>query len=161
MQIVLNSINMIHHWHGSWRAAPSICHFTRLVFNSNVVAASVYYKNLLSGKWYFFGRLKSAYCVKFLNFSFSSHLLPHEINIPSDQWLLGGALGSRNAILVFKSSALANPTLGGSQDKPGHKLHITYKVSHLSFACSRSLERFYRCYKPKRNYCRNCWTATE
>ncbi|KAH1015348.1 hypothetical protein HUJ05_013087 [Dendroctonus ponderosae] len=60
--------------------------------------------------------------------SFSSSILPYEPSIPSDQWLLGGQLGSRNAILVFKSSALANPTTRSNQDKPGHKLHVTYKV---------------------------------
>ncbi|KAL1514075.1 hypothetical protein ABEB36_003396 [Hypothenemus hampei] len=57
-----------------------------------------------------------------------SSLLPYEPSIPSDQWLLGGPLGSRNAVLVFKSSALANPTVPSIQDKPGHKLHVTYKV---------------------------------
>ncbi|XP_066146909.1 tubulin polyglutamylase TTLL5 isoform X1 [Euwallacea fornicatus] len=58
----------------------------------------------------------------------SSQILPCEPSIPSDQWLLGGPLGSRNAILVFKSSALANSTTASKQDKPGHKLHVTYKV---------------------------------
>ncbi|CAG9765974.1 unnamed protein product [Ceutorhynchus assimilis] len=59
---------------------------------------------------------------------YSSQLLPQETTIPSDQWLIGGALGSRTATLVFKSSALANPTIMDIQDKPGHKLHVTYKV---------------------------------
>lgn len=56
-----------------------------------------------------------------------AHLI-HEPCIPQDQWLMGGQLGSRNAILVFKSSALANPSEEANQDKPGHKLHVTYKV---------------------------------
>lgn len=54
--------------------------------------------------------------------------LSHESYIPSDQWLLGGVLGSRNAVLVFKSNALADPNGGSDQDKPAYKLHITYKV---------------------------------
>ncbi|CAG9765622.1 unnamed protein product [Ceutorhynchus assimilis] len=58
----------------------------------------------------------------------SSQLLPQETTIPSNQWLIGGALGSRTATLVFKSSALANTTIKEIQDKPGHKLHVTYKV---------------------------------
>ncbi|XP_076260052.1 tubulin tyrosine ligase-like 5 isoform X4 [Rhynchophorus ferrugineus] len=54
--------------------------------------------------------------------------IPHEPCIPQDQWLMGGQLGSRNAILVFKSSALANTTEESNQSKPGYKLHVTYKV---------------------------------
>lgn len=45
-----------------------------------------------------------------------------------DQWLLGGPLGNRNAVLVFRSSALANSSDLAVQEKPGYKLHITYKV---------------------------------
>ncbi|XP_060536355.1 tubulin polyglutamylase TTLL5 isoform X2 [Cylas formicarius] len=55
-------------------------------------------------------------------------IIPQEPTICPDSWLVGGCLGSRNAILVFKSSALANPTVHSSQNKPGFKLHITYKV---------------------------------
>ncbi|XP_050312018.1 tubulin polyglutamylase TTLL5 isoform X2 [Anthonomus grandis grandis] len=58
----------------------------------------------------------------------SSELLPHESCIPSDQWLLGGPLGSRNAILVFRSCALADPNSPTDKDKPAKKLHVTYKV---------------------------------
>ncbi|XP_076260050.1 tubulin tyrosine ligase-like 5 isoform X2 [Rhynchophorus ferrugineus] len=57
-----------------------------------------------------------------------SSQIPHEPCIPQDQWLMGGQLGSRNAILVFKSSALANTTEESNQSKPGYKLHVTYKV---------------------------------
>ncbi|KAK9703147.1 Tubulin-tyrosine ligase family [Popillia japonica] len=48
--------------------------------------------------------------------------------LPVDTWLLGGPLGSRNAILIFRSSALANATDASIQNKPAFKLHITYKV---------------------------------
>lgn len=49
--------------------------------------------------------------------------------LTEDVWLTGGPLGSRNAILIFRSSALANPTEVSVQNKPAYKLHITYKVS--------------------------------
>ncbi|KAF2881607.1 hypothetical protein ILUMI_24550 [Ignelater luminosus] len=49
--------------------------------------------------------------------------------LTEDVWLSGGPLGSRNAILIFRSSALANPTEVSVQNKPAYKLHITYKVS--------------------------------
>lgn len=43
-------------------------------------------------------------------------------------WLLGGTFGSRNAILLFKSTALANNDDLAVQNMPAFKLHITYKV---------------------------------
>lgn len=43
-------------------------------------------------------------------------------------WITGGTFGSRSAVLLFKSSALASPTEASIHEKPGHKLHITYKV---------------------------------
>jgi tubulin polyglutamylase TTLL5 len=55
-------------------------------------------------------------------------IITHEPTLPPDTWLLGGTLGCRNACLVFKSSALANCTQISIQEKPGYKLHITYKV---------------------------------
>lgn len=48
--------------------------------------------------------------------------------LPVDSWLLGGPLGSRNAFLVFRSSALANSSDMLIQSKPAYKLHVTYKV---------------------------------
>ncbi|RZB39363.1 salvador -like 1, partial [Asbolus verrucosus] len=56
-----------------------------------------------------------------------SKIITHEPSLPPDTWLLGGTLGSRNASLVFKSSALANCSQHSIQEKPGYKLHITYK----------------------------------
>ncbi|KAL3287127.1 hypothetical protein HHI36_001608 [Cryptolaemus montrouzieri] len=58
----------------------------------------------------------------------SSNIITHEPTLPPDTWLLCGPLGSRNAILVFKSSALAHTTELSIRDKPAYKLHITYKV---------------------------------
>lgn len=58
----------------------------------------------------------------------SSSKVITEAYLPIDRWLLGGTLGSRNAILVFRSSALANNSDLFIQSKPGYKLHITYKV---------------------------------
>lgn len=42
---------------------------------------------------------------------------------------MGGTLGSRNALLLFKSSALATNTDELQvQNMPAYKLHVTYKV---------------------------------
>ncbi|KAK9884002.1 hypothetical protein WA026_004937 [Henosepilachna vigintioctopunctata] len=69
--------------------------------------------------------------------SFLSLLPPPEMNrniitmeptLPPDTWLLSGSLGSRNATLVFRSSALAHTSDLSIRDKPAYKLHITYKV---------------------------------
>lgn len=57
-----------------------------------------------------------------------SKVITHEPQLPPDTWLLGGPLGSRNATLVFRSSALANANDLYVQSKPAYKLHITYKV---------------------------------
>lgn len=59
------------------------------------------------------------------------HLSVKESNdkTTTDIWLIGGPLGSRNSVLVFRSSALASPTDISIQSKPAFKLHITYKVS--------------------------------
>lgn len=45
-----------------------------------------------------------------------------------DLWLLGGTFGSRSAILLFKSSALASADDTAVQNMPASKLHVTYKV---------------------------------
>ncbi|CAG9861928.1 unnamed protein product [Phyllotreta striolata] len=45
-----------------------------------------------------------------------------------ESWLCGGALGSKNTVLIFRSSALANASDLSIQSKPGYKLHVTYKV---------------------------------
>lgn len=58
----------------------------------------------------------------------TNNIIVHEPQLSPGTWLLGGNLGSRNAILVFRSSALANATDESIQEKPGYKLHITYKV---------------------------------
>lgn len=58
----------------------------------------------------------------------SNQIITQEPSLISDSWLLGGPLGSRNAILVFRSSALANANELSIHEKPGYKLHITYKV---------------------------------
>ncbi|XP_044745642.1 tubulin polyglutamylase TTLL5 isoform X2 [Coccinella septempunctata] len=57
-----------------------------------------------------------------------SNIITHEPTLPPDTWLLYGPLGSRNAVLVFKSSALAHTTELSIREKPAYKLHITYKV---------------------------------
>ncbi|CAG9818928.1 unnamed protein product [Phaedon cochleariae] len=49
-------------------------------------------------------------------------------NTEDVSWLSGGQIGSRNSILIFRSSALANATDYSVQKKPAHILHITYKV---------------------------------
>ncbi|XP_022904473.2 tubulin polyglutamylase TTLL5 isoform X1 [Onthophagus taurus] len=54
--------------------------------------------------------------------------LTHEDLLSPDTWIIGGPLGSKNAILIFRSSALANATDITIQSKPAYKLHITYKV---------------------------------
>ncbi|XP_018327942.1 tubulin polyglutamylase TTLL5 isoform X2 [Agrilus planipennis] len=46
-----------------------------------------------------------------------------------EQWLIGGPLGAKGALLVFRSSALANSSPLSIQRMPAYKLHITYKVS--------------------------------
>jgi hypothetical protein len=65
---------------------------------------------------------------KVLQIELNRKIITHEPTLPPDTWLLGGTLGCRNACLVFKSSALANCTQISIQEKPGYKLHITYKV---------------------------------
>ncbi|XP_074037435.1 tubulin tyrosine ligase-like 5 isoform X3 [Leptinotarsa decemlineata] len=45
-----------------------------------------------------------------------------------ETWLSGGPAGSRSSVLMFRSSALANTSELAIQEKPAHKLHITYKV---------------------------------
>ncbi|XP_044265765.1 tubulin polyglutamylase TTLL5 isoform X1 [Tribolium madens] len=73
----------------------------------------------------------SSQCMLFdspLAASDQSKVITQEPTVPPDTWLLGGTLGNRHATLVFKSSALANCTQKSIQEKPGHKLHITYKV---------------------------------
>lgn len=57
-----------------------------------------------------------------------SNIIIHEPSLPPETWLLYGPLGSRHAILVFKSSALAHTTDLSIREKPAYKLHITYKV---------------------------------
>ncbi|XP_019881583.2 tubulin polyglutamylase TTLL5 isoform X2 [Aethina tumida] len=47
---------------------------------------------------------------------------------PMDAWLHNGTMGSRSAILIFKSSALANSTESAIKEKPAYKLHVSYKV---------------------------------
>ncbi|CAH0551742.1 unnamed protein product [Brassicogethes aeneus] len=51
-----------------------------------------------------------------------------EENHPPDTWLLNGPLGSKNSLLVFKSSELANSSELAIRVKPAYKLHVTYKV---------------------------------
>ncbi|XP_065169169.1 tubulin polyglutamylase TTLL5 isoform X2 [Atheta coriaria] len=46
----------------------------------------------------------------------------------TDSWLSGGTFGSRSSVLVFRSSALAQATDADIASKPGHKLHITFRV---------------------------------
>ncbi|KAB0803333.1 hypothetical protein PPYR_00303 [Photinus pyralis] len=46
-----------------------------------------------------------------------------------DLWLSGGPAGSRNSILIFRSSALANASDNVVRSKPGYQLHTSYKVS--------------------------------
>ncbi|KAJ8924380.1 hypothetical protein NQ315_007176 [Exocentrus adspersus] len=58
----------------------------------------------------------------------SNQIITQEPSLINDTWLVGGPLGSRNAILVFRSSALANANELSIHEKPGYKLHITYKV---------------------------------
>ncbi|XP_017779689.1 PREDICTED: tubulin polyglutamylase TTLL5 isoform X2 [Nicrophorus vespilloides] len=53
--------------------------------------------------------------------------ISQEVGLPNDRWLVGGSLGSRNALLVFRSSALANSSETSVHLKPGHKMHITYR----------------------------------
>ncbi|CAG9830207.1 unnamed protein product [Diabrotica balteata] len=48
--------------------------------------------------------------------------------ISEEEWISGGSLGSRNTVLIFKSSALASASEASIQEKPACKLHITYKV---------------------------------
>lgn len=55
-------------------------------------------------------------------------LITRSLAIPSDVWLIGGNLGNRNAVLVFRSSALACNTDDAIRSKPAFKLHVTYKV---------------------------------
>uniref|UniRef100_V5G4R9 Tubulin--tyrosine ligase-like protein 5 n=1 Tax=Anoplophora glabripennis TaxID=217634 RepID=V5G4R9_ANOGL len=57
-----------------------------------------------------------------------NQIITQEPCLINDSWLLGGPLGSRNATLVFRSSALANANELSIHEKPGYKLHITYKV---------------------------------
>ncbi|KAF5305739.1 hypothetical protein FQR65_LT07635 [Abscondita terminalis] len=47
----------------------------------------------------------------------------------TNSWVSGGPIGSKNAVLVFRSSALANATDSSIQTKPGYLLHTAYKVS--------------------------------
>lgn len=47
----------------------------------------------------------------------------------ANSWLVGGTLGSRHSMLIFRSSALANINHEHIRNKPAFKLHITYKVS--------------------------------
>lgn len=58
----------------------------------------------------------------------SSENAVEEAPLPLDTWLLGGTIGSKSAILIFRSSALANSSEIFVQNKPAYKLHITYKV---------------------------------
>ncbi|KAJ8962622.1 hypothetical protein NQ318_001015 [Aromia moschata] len=58
----------------------------------------------------------------------SNKIITQEPSFASDTWLIGGPLGSRSAILLFRSSALANASELSIQEKPGYKLHVTYKV---------------------------------
>ncbi|CAH1107627.1 unnamed protein product [Psylliodes chrysocephalus] len=52
-----------------------------------------------------------------------------ETSVASEEsWLTGGLLGSKNTVLLFRSSALANASDSSIQSKPGYKLRITYKV---------------------------------
>lgn len=66
-------------------------------------------------------------CKRFFSL-FCRKVVTHEPHIPPEKWLLGGTLGSKNAILVFRASALANSSERYIHSKPAHKLHITYKV---------------------------------
>ncbi|KAK4884418.1 hypothetical protein RN001_000689 [Aquatica leii] len=52
-----------------------------------------------------------------------------QLNKNPDCWISGGPVGSRNSILIFRSSALAHATDSSIQTKPGYLLHIAYKVS--------------------------------
>ncbi|XP_057653784.1 tubulin polyglutamylase TTLL5 isoform X5 [Diorhabda carinulata] len=57
--------------------------------------------------------------------------IPPEVPVSKtsqEAWISGGTLGSRNTVLIFKSSALANASEELIQQKPAYKLHITYKV---------------------------------
>lgn len=55
-------------------------------------------------------------------------LITRSLAIPADVWLIGGNLGGKNTVLVFRSTALAMATTDMIQSKPAFKLHITYKV---------------------------------
>lgn len=57
-----------------------------------------------------------------------NEIIPRGLMIPADSWLIGGTLGSRNSLLVFRSCALAGATQETIRSKPAQKLHITYKV---------------------------------
>ncbi|CAH1980864.1 unnamed protein product [Acanthoscelides obtectus] len=47
----------------------------------------------------------------------------------STAWLWGGSFGSRNSVLLFHSSALADADNEAViKEKPGYKLHVTYKA---------------------------------
>ncbi|KAJ8979747.1 hypothetical protein NQ317_004734 [Molorchus minor] len=66
--------------------------------------------------------------ILFMPFFHSNKIITQEPGYASDIWLVGGPLGSKNAVLLFRSSALANASELSIQEKPAYKLHITYKV---------------------------------
>ncbi|KAG5889397.1 hypothetical protein JTB14_018271 [Gonioctena quinquepunctata] len=54
--------------------------------------------------------------------------VPPKVPPKEENWLTGGPIGTRSSVLIFRSSALADTTQLSIKEKPGFKLHVTYKV---------------------------------